>query len=97
MLMSDTAFYATHLLKIRSVLKNILFYLIFFTIEISYVYLNLQVTELEVCTLVMFSVVFIKTKKNYLGNFRKGIRLVFDHFFYLIRFKVEGKHETYAG
>ena len=30
MLMSDTAFYATHLLKIRSVQKNILFYLIFF-------------------------------------------------------------------
>ena len=56
--MSDTAFYATHLLKIRSVLKIILFlFNIFFTIEISYVYLNLKVTELEVCTLVMFLVV----------------------------------------
>ena len=56
--MSDTAFYATHLLKIRSVLKIILFlFNIFFTIEISYVYLNLKVTELEVCKLVMFLVV----------------------------------------
>ena len=63
MLMSDTAFYATHLLRIRSVLKKYPFLFdIVFTIEISYVYLNLQVTELEVCTLVMFSVVFIKTK-----------------------------------